>query len=332
MTRESVSGLFGWTAGLDAEAGRYQMRVDDILVEANRASTDPYASLRFGDDETLVLGMRLETLFVEDQLARAFPSPRLQASTPIKERFTVIADAGVYHQYPPMDLATGLPAGPYLHLEQSYGAGAGVRWRGDQVQVQVDGFWRQMNNLALFEDDGTLGEGAGRAYGIETLTRWQWRTLSGWVAYTWSRSKRQQEPGDLYDESRYDQPHFFLSVVSWDLPRGWTLAARWRYASGYPWDTDVGQAYDILTLEAQDLNFYADQATQRLPPYHALDLKVSRLLTQRRWRLEAYLDLQNAYNRRIPEPIINGIDDQETIYGFGLPILPILGLKGVLWP
>jgi hypothetical protein len=326
------TGTFGWTAGLDGEAGRYQMRVDDILVESNYASTDPYLALRFGDRETLILGLRLETLFLEDQLARAFPSPRLQASVPFLDRFELVTDAGVYHQYPPFDLATGLPAGPYLHLERSYGVGSGLRWVGDNIQLQVDGFWRQMDYLALFEDDGTLGEGAGRAYGVETLTRWQWRTLSGWLAYTWSRSKRQQEPGDLYLESRYDQPHFLVAVITWDLPKGWTLAARWRYASGYPWDTDVDKAYDILTLEPQDLNFYADQATGRLPPYHALDVKVSRLMTRKRWRLEFYFDLQNAYNRRIPEPIINGIDDTEIIYGFGLPILPIVGLKGVVWP
>lgn len=326
------TGVFGWIAGVDSEAGRYQMRVDEILVDTDYASADPYAALRFGDDETLVLGARLETLFMEGQLARAFPSPRIQGNYPLTPRLSVAADAGVFHQYPPFDLATGLPAGPYLHLERSYGAGTGVRWRGDRVQVQVDGFWRQMEQLALFEDDGTLGEGAGVAYGIETLTRWNWQTLSGWVAYTYSRSKRQQEPGDLYQEARYDQPHYFVSVVAWDLPRGWTLAARWRYASGYPWDTSVGEAYDILTLEPQDLNFYADQATQRLPPYHALDVKISRLLTRKRWRLEFYLDLQNAYNRRIPEPIINGIDDRETVYGFGLPILPIFGVKGVFWP
>jgi len=326
------TGLFGWTAGLDSEAGRYQMRVDDILVESDYASTDPYTALRFGDQQFLVLGLRLETLFVEGQLARAFPSPRIQGSTPLGERFELVADAGVYNQYPPFDMALGLPAGPYLGLERSYGVGSGVRWRGDDIQVQVDGFWRQMEELALFEDDGTLGAGRGLAYGVETLTRWQWRTLSGWVAYTWSRSKRQQEPGDLYEASRYDQPHYFLAVVSWDLPRGWNVAARWRYASGYPWDTSVDEAYDILTLEPQDLNFYANQATQRLPPYHALDVKISRLLTRKRWRLEFYLDLQNAYNRRIPEPLINGIDDSEVIYGFGLPILPIVGLKGVFWP
>jgi len=324
--------MMGWTAGVDAEAGRYQMRVDEILVESDYASTDPYLALRFGQEETLVLGLRLETLFVEDQLARWFPSPRAQGTYPITHRIEVVADAGVYHQYPPFDYATGLPAGPYLHLERSYGAGTGVRWKGDAVQVQVDGYWRQMENLALFEDDGTLGEGAGLAYGIETLTRWRWRTLSGWLVYTWSRSTRQQEPGDLYVESRYDQPHTLNTVLSWDLPRGWNLSARWRYGTGFPWDTDVDTAYDILTLEGQDLNFYADPASQRLPPYHALDLKVSRLLTRKRWRLEFYLDVQNVYNRRIPEPIINGIDDRQVVYGFGLPILPILGVKGVIWP
>ena len=93
-------------------------------------------------------------------------------------------------------------------------------------------------------------------------------------------------------------------------------------------EMERAKAYSEMQLRAELQRQHQEHEQEAA----ALEDKVSRLLTQRRWRLEAYLDLQNAYNRRIPEPIINGIDDQETIYGFGLPILPILGLKGVLWP
>jgi hypothetical protein len=51
----------------------------------------------------------------------------------------------------------------------------------------------------------------------------------------------------------------------------------------------------------------------------------------RRWRLEYYLDLQNVYNRRVPEPVITGLADvyESYSYGFGLPVLPIFGVEGI---
>ena len=116
--------------------------------------------------------------------------------------------------------------------------------------------------------------------------------------------------------------------MSWDLPRQLTLAGRWRYGAGYPRLAD--EAYDLLQTDSLEVPL--DTRLDRLPPYHALDLKISKRATFRAWQLEGYLDIQNVYNRRIPEPLITGIDDTETVYGFGLPVLPIFGLKGVFWP
>lgn len=71
---------------------------------------------------------------------------------------------------------------------------------------------------------------------------------------------------------------------------------------------------------------------QRLEPFHALDLKVSKRFLARRWRVEAFLDLQNAYNRRVPEPVSAGLGEVYVAhsYGYGLPVLPIIGFEGVL--
>jgi len=325
-------GPIGWMAGIDSLVQAYAIQVvtsqSDLTRIAQYGSIDPYAHVRFGEDQRLYLGLRLETLMVQGHLPRVGLSPRTQGVLPIGRRFAIVADAGVYHQYPPFELMFGLPDGRYLDLERSWGASGGLRWTHPMLALELDGYWRHLDHQTLIEDDGTLDQGAGVAYGVETLARYAAGPLSGRVAYTWSNSLRQQEPGDAYTPTLFDQPHYLVAVMSWSLPGDLTLSSRFRYGTGYPKVRDVGSAYDLLTLEETPL----DPQAVRLPPYHAVDLKVSKLSSWRSWEVDFYLDVQNVYNRRIAEPVITGIDDSNTVYGFGLPVLPIFGLKGAFVP
>ncbi len=317
-----------YVVGVDGLGGTYRIAVDQTERESSFVTVDPYAAIRVGDDRRVTLGGRADTLYLPGHLLRTGLSPRLQAAWQVNRRLQLVADASIVHQPPPFDILVGLPDGKYLDLEKARGTGAGARLRGQNIGFDIDGYWRHLDRVTLFEDDGTITQGRGMAYGIETLTRWSWRSLGGWIAYTYSRSLRQEELGDLYRPHIYDQPHYLVAVMSWDLPRQLTLAGRWRYGAGYPRLAD--EAYDLLQTDSLEVPL--DTRLDRLPPYHALDLKISKRATFRAWQLEGYLDIQNVYNRRIPEPLITGIDDTETVYGFGLPVLPIFGLKGVFWP
>ncbi|MCP4808153.1 MAG: TonB-dependent receptor plug domain-containing protein [Proteobacteria bacterium] len=322
------SSPVAWLAGVDGVAGRYTIAVEQIERSSRYASLDPYASVRIGDERNLTLGMRVDTLHVPGHLLRAGLSPRAQASWKLGRSAALVADLGLVHQPPPFDMLVGLPDGRYLELEEAAQVGGGARLRGRHVGIELDAYYRHMTRVTLVEDDGTVTQGQGRAYGVESLTRWDWRDVSGWVAYTWSHSERQQEPGDLYRPHTYEQPHYLVVVGAWSLPRQLTLAGRWRVGSGYPQLGDT--AYDLLQTDSLEVPL--DTNARRLPPYHALDIKLSKKTTFRAWQLEGYLDVQNVYNRRVPEPLITGIDDSETIYGFGLITLPIFGVKGVFWP
>jgi hypothetical protein len=156
------------------------------------------------------------------------------------------------------------------------------------------------------------------------------------VAYTWGRSLRQQEPGDPWLPHTYDQPHNLVVVAAWALTAEGVVAGRLRAASGFPVEDDVRVAYDALTQRQRclvdgstPLVASACPATgDRLPAGIALDLKVVRRFARRGWSGQAYLDLQNVFNRRVAEPVITGNLDLGTLYAFGFPILPIFGVEG----
>jgi len=335
-------GQSGALLGIDAELSDYDLRIDDSVedfsdgervADTRYSSLDPYVHGFWGwpDEVQVEAGLRLDTLKLDGQYWRTGISPRLQLSVPVAEGITFVGDAGLYHQPPPIDLAAALPAGPSLELERSFGPGGGVRLRRGNIRFQSDLYWRKLDQVTLFENDGSLVQGDGVAYGWENMFRWSSGNFSGWTAYTWSRSWRREDPEqepELWLPHSFDQPHYLIQVLSWQLPRDWSLAARWRAGSGYPWSTSRDTAFDLLTQTEYPLE---PDIYLRLQPFHSLDLKISKRVVFRAWRLEFYLDGQNLYNRRIPEPVITGVDDSDW-YSYGLPTLPIFGVKGVFWP
>ena len=60
---------------------------------------------------------------------------------------------------------------------------------------------------------------------------------------------------------------------------------------------------------------------------YALDVRVDRIWTFDRWRLSAYLDVQNVYNRANPEGWDYNFDYRERARLTGLPILPMSASK-----
>jgi len=65
--------------------------------------------------------------------------------------------------------------------------------------------------------------------------------------------------------------------------------------------------------------------TIRYPPYHRLDLRIDKSFVFKKWTLDAYLDIQNLYNRR--NIYYRFWDDgaEHTVYY--LPVIPFIGLQ-----
>ncbi len=322
-------GPIGYSAGLDLSLDNLQLSFNDVPRSGWIGSPEAYGDVRFGQHTRLVLGLRTDTDLITDQLPRFALSPRLSLVRPMSDALTLRADAGVYHQPPADELLLGPPEGSSLRLEYSWGGGLGAALAHGPWSLDVDGFGRKTENLTQYDADGSLGQGQGLAFGVETMTRFTKNRFAGWLSLSWTRSLRREETTTPWNPSIYDQPITLVLVGSEDLGRSWTLSTRWRYASGFPAPSDASAtAYDVLTAQAVPLS--ADD-NGRLPAFHALDLKISRHVVQHKLGLDFYLDVQNIYDRRVPEPVITGISDVYTVqaYGFGLTTLPILGVEGV---
>ena len=181
----------------------------------------------------------------------------------------------------------------------------------------------------MLESDGTVSQGEGVAYGVDTFFRLEASAWSSTLSTTWSRSWRREDPDDDWTPHRHDQPWWLTHVTTWRLGPSLSLATRFRFGSGAIWDGETETVYDLLTQTEVAID---PNQNDRLGSYHSLDVKASRRVYLRTWELDLYLDLQNLYDRRVPEPVISGLQGVEDSYGFGLPRLLVFGVKAIRWP
>jgi len=256
-------------------------------------------------------------------------------------RTTIKGGAGLFHQ-PPEAYESIVPFGSTgLSSESATHYSLGFEQElAPPLELSFEGFYKDLNGLVLATVNQNGSEnglsyqnvGSGRSYGSELLLRYKpgnGGRFFGWIAYTLSRSERKDaDDGDLYRYD-YDQTHILTALASYKLGRGWQIGGRFRYVTGSPYTPELGGTVDY------DAGTYAPvtslaQNSRRLPAFHQLDVRVDKTWQFRSWALSAYLDVQNAYNHQNTESIGYNFDYSQTTATHGLPLLPIVGLRGEL--
>lgn len=249
---------------------------------------------------------------------------------------TVIRGAvGLYSQSPSPQKASEPTGNPFLLPERSLQASVGVGQRiVEGVSLDVTGFYKSLYQQAIASSRSVydpsapryLSEGTGVIYGVETLLKVNLGDrFAGWLAYTYQRSLR-TDPPDVQRPFDFDQPSNLTVLGTYQLGRGWSAGARFRLVSGNPYTPVVGSIYDSAT--GVYVPVYGETNSARLATFWAIDLRIDKVWTFRDWKLTLYLDTQNVTNHKSQEGWTYNYDYSQRDPTSGLPILPILGLKG----
>jgi hypothetical protein len=276
----------------------------------------------------------------DSAISKSSVDPRLSVRWSVAPRTVLKAAAGVYHQQPAAQRSARDLGTPTLAFENSYQYAAGFEQQlAGGVSLDVTGFYKALRALVVNNPAYGVGsnagvpiydnDGAGRIYGLEALLRARFGDrFFGWVAYTFQRSFRTDHPGDPERLFSFDQPHILTVLGTYKPSAAWAFGARFRLVSGNPYTPVVGPEYSRWDA-AHDVYvpIYGEVNSGRLGAFHALDLRVDRIWTFDRWRLSAYLDVQNVYNHGNQEGWQYRYDYRERKPVTGLPFLPILGVK-----
>jgi len=279
---------------------------------------------------TLVGGLRLDAWL--GTFEAAAPAARLALTWDAAAATRLSVSGGVTHQAPPPDEWAETTGNPGIGPERAAYVNAGVRQElGDLVSVELQGFYKALDQL-VSPTGAPLGPiydnaGAGEIVGGELLVRLAHPIVDGWVAYTLSRSRRTDRPGQPDRAFSFDQTHVLALVAGVQLGAGWRAGARFRYATGNPF-TPLEPAYFDAGSDVWVPRAAAAPFTRRVADFVQLDLRVDKTILFDTWRLQLYLELNNATNRANVEAVGYSRDFTRREDIESLPITPSIGVRG----
>ncbi|MDQ3365982.1 MAG: TonB-dependent receptor [Myxococcota bacterium] len=347
-TAEQAGGLTKvvWRTGAEAQIGRYSIDLA-LPVEPREGEPQPEfdpedTSTRFNDtlwtpDATAwtalqanidkriraTAGLRAEVFGRGEEVA---VQPRGELQVKLAKPWTVRLAAGAYRRPPQYqsELLTET-----LLAERSAQTILGLQYEPREgMRVQASTYYTDRTKLITRELDGTLSNnGRGTTFGGEILGTYRGGPWFAWLTYSYSKSQRVDQPGGMERLFTFDQPHSMNAALSWKQGK-WTLGGRFQLYSGLPYTPPIGSVFD------SDRNvyvpLYGEINGERAPIHHQLDLRVDRAWKWGPVEMTGFLDVQNVYLNESVVTYFYGYDYTQRSAFKSLPIIPSLGLRGVL--
>ncbi|MAN59131.1 MAG: hypothetical protein CMC08_04765 [Flavobacteriaceae bacterium] len=263
--------------------------------------------------------------FSRSETIKAFANlePRLSVSYQWNETSSVKASYNRMAQYihlisnttspTPFDIYA--PSGKYIEPQLADQVAVGYFKAFENYSLEVEGFYKTVKNRLDYVDDADLIandaveqillNGEARAYGLEVLFRKTEGKLTGWIAYTLSRSE-QRTPGRTPTEiginngnwynSPWDKTHDISITGQYEWNEHWSFGANLIYQTSQPSTFPSGQyVYNNIVVPV-----YEDRNSSRLPDFHHIDLSATWVPnpgSQKQWQGEWVFSVYNVYNR-----------------------------------
>ena len=282
------------------------------------------------------------------------PQPRLAALYKLSPKWSLKASATSTVQYIHLlsNPGTSLPTDiwvsssdrikPQKQWQLSFGT-AGSLFN-DMFEVQSEVFYREFSNLIDYKitasnaitsnwENQVVTDGTGKAYGFEFQLRKSAGNLTGWLAYTYSRSFRKFKEfnnGELFPYI-YDRPHDFKIALKQRFSDHFNLGINWVYSNGRRGTVEIGK---FLNAEGEKASLYSGKNAYQYPDYHRLDLAFNFIKKTRWGQYTVSIGAYNVYNHLNAFTVVkgnffdSGITNDPTVYQLSLfPILPYVSYQ-----
>lgn len=187
---------------------------------------------------------------------------------------------------------------------------------GRNYTIETELFYKKIKNRIDYIDGAELIAnnaieqvilpGKARAYGWELLLKKNMGNLTGWIAYTLSKSEQRtpgrnsNEPGinnGQWYNTPYDKTHDVSVTANYKHSEKWTFGGNFIFQTGQPTTYPIGQ----YTFHGMTIPIYGPRNDNRLPSYHRLDLSATltpKKNATRNWDAEWIFTIYNVYNRK----------------------------------
>jgi len=265
------------------------------------------------DRISLKLGTRVSHFNITGDI---MVDPRASLSFQIPNGAKLRAAWGIYHQNPTPaqvlpewgnpDVNASRATHYVLELERDV--------LGNDANIKLAGYYKDLKDLITeHPTEIYLNKGTGYVQGMEILLKYNpSQSFLGWLSYTYSLSRRKDNPDVPERLYIFDQTHVATISMSYKPTPNWELGLRWNYTSGTPIAPSDEEIGDL-----------------REPDSHRLDLRFARTFHIRRRPLDIYLDILNAY--KYSGSISTSTEAQEFVEyedeDVHMPVIPYLGIS-----
>ena len=277
---------------------------------------------------SVVFGLRFDYFNRTDELSI---QPRGNLLVELPNRSELQFAYGIYNQTPIPAILSPTIGNPALKSSRaSHYILELKRQLSQETEIKMAAYYKDLTELATTDEEAAyLNQGVGYAQGTEIFLRHRrGNRFFGWVSYAYALSKRRDRAGEPYRPYSFDQTHVATFAASYNLTPTWEFGAKWQYRTGNPYTPveDAKIQFDPRNGKPIYIPIYAETNSDRLPTYHRLDLRVSKIFQLSDWKLGVFLELLNTYNRKNLLDY-NYSDDYKTRDDlYQLPILPYLGI------
>lgn len=174
----------------------------------------------------------------------------------------------------------------------------------------------------------------GSARGFEVYAKQALNPRFSWgLGYALSKAELETDLGKI--SKNFDRRHSINLSADYAIwSDGW-INIIWRYHTGDPYtETWYEKVFSEVTNTYAWEKKYGPLNGKRLPPYHSLDVRLTKNFHFKRWELMLYFQILNLYNRKnVHEYSFEQLTDGEGNISYQrvaehfLPILPTLGLS-----
>ncbi len=148
-----------------------------------------------------------------------------------------------------------------------------------------------------------LNQGEGFVSGVEAFLRHRIKDkFFGWISYTYTHSERRNHPNDVYKPYLFDHSHIVSVVANYNLSQNTQIGMKWQFLSGTS-AAPIGALFQIQDPVTLGMNKVISDnlgaiLEAELPPYHRLDLRLSRKGSWFGLPVTEFIEIWNVYLRR----------------------------------
>ena len=302
---------------------------DSLQFEINTTPKEyaSYAKLKYSPSEKFILepGVRVNLYSVYSD--SIFPDLRFGMKYLLTDDRYINFSVGNYHQfiatfqddYNPTILDQWIAVDNTVAPAKSSQIVLGYEeYVNDLYKLQVEGYYKDIKNLFTFEEsrattDEAISDTAlsdivtpsnGYAYGLELFAQKMSGRLSGWLAYTFSVSRKSMN-SIFYDKNEeyynsWDRTHSFSALGNYQINKKWDMNWKLSLQSGQAYTPIIGY-YNQILPESPDEVYRTIPGTRnsaRYSPYSRLDLGFVYNTNLFGSKMDVYVQIINVFNRK----------------------------------